>query len=39
MILNENVQRKWAKLASEFQGRTENALKNRYSILIEKELK
>ena len=31
--------KKWAEIVKLFDGRTENALKNRYSILIDKQIK
>ena len=34
-----NGMKKWAEIVKLFDGRTENALKNRYNLIIEKELK
>ena len=34
-----NGMKKWAEIVKLFDGRTENALKNRFNLIIEKELK
>ena len=36
IIKKNKCQKKWAEMACHFQGRTENALKNRYTLIIEK---
>lgn len=36
LILKEEGDRKWSKLVPKFGGRTENALKNRFHLLMEK---
>ena len=36
IIKRNKCQKKWAEMVCHFQGRTENALKNRYNLIIEK---
>lgn len=38
-VLDSNCQKKWSLIKQDFSGRTENALKNRYNLLLEKQRK
>jgi hypothetical protein len=38
-ISHHNGSKKWSEIAKHFEGRTENALKNRFTLIIEKERK
>ena len=38
-VLKNNGQKRWSEIVKDFNGRTENALKNRYTLIIEKEFK
>lgn len=38
-IKNNKGSKKWSEIARCFEGRTENALKNRFTLLIEKQRK
>jgi hypothetical protein len=39
IVLDSNCQKKWSLIKAEFEGRTENALKNRYNLLLDKQKK
>ncbi len=39
IVLDSNCQKKWSAIKLDFEGRTENALKNRYNLLLEKQKK
>lgn len=39
LIKSNNGEKKWSEIVFSFDGRTENALKNRYTLLIEKQRK
>ena len=38
-VLKNHGQKRWAEIVKQFDGRTENALKNRYTLIIDKEVK
>jgi hypothetical protein len=37
LIKNNNGNKKWSEIVFYFEGRTENALKNRYTLLLDKQ--
>jgi hypothetical protein len=37
LIKSNNGEKKWSEIVFSFEGRTENALKNRYTLLIDKQ--
>jgi hypothetical protein len=39
MVKNNNLEKKWSEIVDFFEGRTENALKNRFTLIIEKQKK
>lgn len=39
LIRGNNGEKKWSEIVYSFEGRTENALKNRYTLLIDKQKK
>lgn len=39
IVLESQCQKKWSIIKQQFEGRTENALKNRYNLLLEKQKK
>ena len=35
-VQKDNGQRKWSEISKNFNGRTENAIKNRYTLIVDK---